>query len=119
MTLPMFIDPEAWTEYTSMRKRIKKPLTPLGERRLLNRCAELEANGWGVNEALLVAAECHWLTVYPPKDMSITPKPKATTEAAQVWAQDFERARQASQTPEAKVAARAAIAKMRGAIKTL
>ena len=113
MTLPMFIDPEAWAEYTAMRKRIKKPLTPLGERRLLHRCAELEANGWDVNEALLVAADAHWLTVYPPKDMSITPKPKANTEAAQTWSQDFERARQASQTPEAKAAARAAIERMK------
>jgi hypothetical protein len=76
MNLPLFISPEAWQEYETMRRRIKKPLTELSAKRLLTRCAELESKGWDVNEALLVAADCCWLSVYPPKDMTIPEKPR-------------------------------------------
>jgi hypothetical protein len=101
MNLPLFIDPLAWNEYSSMRKRIKKPLTELSAQRLLNRCNELQAKGWDANESLRVAADCCWLSVYPHnKDMSIPDRNAATTQTNAFFA-DMEKAkREATRPPE-------------------
>jgi hypothetical protein len=99
MNLPLFIDPEAWQEYEIMRRRIKKPLTDLGAKRLLNRCNELAAKGWDVNEALLVAADCHWLTVYPPKDMTIQSNPARRSDDTAKWMAEQEQARKSACRP--------------------
>lgn len=86
-----------------MRKRDKKALTPLGARRLLARCYEMHQKGHDVNEALLIAADCHWLTIYPPKDNSIEAKAGSTGLAeSSAWLREQEEAkRRATRPPEA------------------
>jgi hypothetical protein len=106
ITLPLWITPEAWDEYANMRKRIKKPLTELGARRLLNRCNELHAKGHDPSEALLVAADMHWHSVYPPKDMTIEAKAgESGLRASQEWADEFKAAKRQATPPPAKVLA--------------
>lgn len=101
MNLPLFIDQQAWLEFEAMRRRIKRPLTELGAKRLLNRCNELASKGWDVNEALLVAADCHWLTVYPPKDMTIAANPARRSDETRAWMAEQEQAKKnASRPPE-------------------
>jgi hypothetical protein len=111
--LPAWIDPEAWAEFVDMRKRLKKPLTQRSAERQLFRLFELKKAGHDPNAALIQSADHYWQDVYEPKDVKFEPKAKAPVDESKAWAAEYERARIASQTPEAKEAKRRAMEALR------
>lgn len=111
--LPVWIDPEAWAEFVDMRKRLKKPLTQRSAERQLFRLFELKKAGHDPNAALIQSADHYWQDCYVPRDMAIEPKAKAPVDETKAKLAELERARIASQTPEAKEAKRRAMEALR------
>ena len=104
-TLPIWIVgeiAEAWLEYVDQRRKDKKAMTPRSMLQRIKRLQELKDAGYDPLECLDQSINCHYLDFYPPKDKSIT---KINGKPDRAWADDLERARVASQTPEAKAAA--------------
>lgn len=71
MTLPPWIDPDAWQAFADMRATIKKPLTVRGERRILKRLQAIHDAGQDANESLDQSSDMRWQDVYPVKGLDI------------------------------------------------
>ena len=54
--------------FKAMRKQIKKPINPTGEKLLLTAIKKLEAEGHDIGDALDMATANCWLSVYAPKE---------------------------------------------------
>lgn len=84
--LPSYIEPEAWSEYESMRARIKKPMTPRVIRQKLALLQRFHEAGHDVNAVIDAATNGHWQDFYVPKAIdipNITPSnARVTGEAA-------------------------------------
>lgn len=65
--LPAWIDPEAWAGFTSMRVKVKKPLTDRAKRMLLKRLTALHETGNDVNACLEQSEFNCWTDVYAIK----------------------------------------------------
>lgn len=70
--LPSYIEHEAWEEYTQMRVRIKKPLTPRVIRQKLALLQQFKDRGHDVNAVIDAATNGHWLDFYEPKEAVIS-----------------------------------------------
>ena len=46
------LDPEMWTDFVQHRKDIKKPLSPVAEKRMLSRLSRFVEQGMNVNAML-------------------------------------------------------------------
>ena len=90
--IPSWIDPEAWNDYMTMRKRIKKPMTDRRLRQFLARCYELKQAGHDVNQSLDEAADHQWLELYEPKDKAISFKTSAEADRTQAYIAEHSRA---------------------------
>lgn len=107
--LPSYIDPEAWSDYEAMRKRIKKPMTARSIRQKLALLQKYRDAGHDVNAILDTAAERCWLDFYEPKQ--IIPS-NQTVSTARV---SGEAARYLDEVPgKPSDSARAALAAARG-----
>jgi hypothetical protein len=95
--LPSWIDPEAFSDYLGMRKRIKKPMTDRRMRQFMARLYELHQKGHDVNACLDAATDHQWLDAYPVSEKHI-PNQKTGTDSV---TEAMRQAREASQTPEA------------------
>lgn len=71
MTIPPWIDPEAWQAFADMRLAIKKPLTDRGAARILKRLQAIHNAGQDANEALDQSSDMRWQDVYPVKGLDI------------------------------------------------
>ena len=105
--LPAYIDPEAWSDYEAMRKRIKKPLTPRSAKQKLALLQRFKEAGWDVNQVIDTATERCWLDFYAPKEIDVPIKTHQTGTVS------GEAARYLTETPgkpseEAREALRAA-----------
>lgn len=65
--LPSYISQEAFDAFGSYRKELKKPLTSIAKKRLIEKLAAMHAKGHDVNALLMDAIDRGWLTVYEPK----------------------------------------------------
>lgn len=75
--LPEWVPVEAWSGFVDMRKRIKKPLTDRAVTRMVNRLAELRAQGCDLETVLDEATTHCWQDVYAPKTASADAQPWA------------------------------------------
>ena len=50
--IPSFIKQDNWNDFVAMRKEIKKPLTEIACKRIVNKINEFDANGFDANESL-------------------------------------------------------------------
>ena len=95
--IPDGIPAEPWTEYVTMRKEIRKPLTPTAAKRLALKIEKLRVEGNDPALLLNKATERQWQSVFPGDDTKALP-PKleyvelSPEEAAAQWERDFGRA---------------------------
>lgn len=68
------LDPEMWTDFVQHRKDIKKPLSPVAEKRMLSRLSRFLEQGLNVNAMLERSIVNGWQDVYPEKQ---DPKPQS------------------------------------------
>lgn len=76
--LPSYVDPEAWAEYESMRRRIKKPMSPRSVKQKLILLQKFKDAGHDVNAIIDAATDGHWLSFYEVKEPEITNKVSST-----------------------------------------
>jgi len=90
--LPVYIDPEAWSDYEAMRRRIKKPMTPRIVRQKLALLQKVKDAGHDPNAWIDAATNGHWLDFYEPKPAEISYRASSAAEKTLEYL--------ASQTPE-------------------
>lgn len=61
------LDQEMWTDFVQHRKDIKKPLSPVAEKRMLVRISRFEEQGQNVNAMLERSIVNGWQDIYPEK----------------------------------------------------
>jgi hypothetical protein len=101
--LPTYIDPEAWNDYESMRRRIKKPMTPRIIRQKLALLQKIKDAGHDCNAWIDAATNGHWLDFYQPKELELTRK--TSTDSSSYLEQQSEhlaQSRAAGVPPEIK-----------------
>ena len=84
IALPAFIDRESWEGFVEMRRLIKKPLTPRGEKLILRDLWNLKTQGHDPNECLDRSAINNWLGVWAPKAEKSGWLPEYKPEPAEV-----------------------------------
>lgn len=68
------LDLEIWLDFVQNRKDLKKPLSPVAEKRMLGKISRFLEQGMNVN-AMLERSILHgWLDIYPEKQ---DPKPQS------------------------------------------
>jgi hypothetical protein len=67
MNLPEWLNEERWEEFRQHRKFIKKPMSKLAEKKIINKLIKFRALGHNPFELLDLAIEHSWSTVYIPK----------------------------------------------------
>lgn len=65
---------EMWTDFVQHRKDIKKPLSPVAEKRMLSKLSRFMEQGLNVNAMLERSIVNGWQDVYPEKQ---DPKPQS------------------------------------------
>jgi hypothetical protein len=65
LTLPPWLDAEAWLGFSEMRKKIKKPLTDRAERLLMKKLSDIRDMGHDPNDALDQSVVNCWTGVFP------------------------------------------------------
>lgn len=105
VSLPRWIEKEAWDGFVAMRKAMKKPMTARAESLVLKTLYLLHERGHDANEALDRSTVNNWLDVYVPKDKEIPNMKREMTP------------REPERTPEQKAADTAARLKVMNAIR--
>ena len=67
LILPEFIDAELWDDFKGHREELNKPLTERAEKRMLNRLAKFDRDGFDINDALERSIVNGWQDVFPDK----------------------------------------------------
>ena len=68
-TLPAFLDTETWHDFMAYRAtEIRKPLSPIGTKRMLARLTRLHAEGYDVNALLDMAMSESWRGIWAHDD---------------------------------------------------
>tara|TARA_B100001063_G_scaffold244727_1_gene278315 strand:- start:1196 stop:1993 length:798 start_codon:yes stop_codon:yes gene_type:complete len=65
ITLPEFLSKSLWLEFIQHRKDIKKPLTDLATKKLINQLTKDYANGCDVEDAINMSITSRWAGVFP------------------------------------------------------
>jgi hypothetical protein len=65
MTLPDWVDLEAWAGFVTMRKAIKAPLTDRAATLTINKLKQLREEGYDPNEALDQSTQRCWRGIFP------------------------------------------------------
>ena len=83
---PTFLDADLWEDFKGHRQDIKKPMTERAEKRMLNKLARADAQGFDVNEALERSIINGWQDVFPDKRKGQTDGNHKPTAAERVIA---------------------------------
>ena len=62
--IPDFIEQETWDAFEESRNEMKKPLTPLGRKRVIHKLLDFHCKGYNADEMLGEAVERRWRTVF-------------------------------------------------------
>ena len=81
--LPSFIDPELWTDFLSMRKEKKSPLTDRGKKIAINKLSKFHDKGLDVNHIIETSIFHGWKGFFEPKESKQT-APNDTDD--DIWA---------------------------------
>lgn len=73
-TLPPWVPPEAWSGYTDMRKKIKKPMTDRAESLAIGILYKLMEEGYDVGEVLDQSTMNSWQGLFPLKERRKEPR---------------------------------------------
>jgi hypothetical protein len=111
--LPSWIDPEAWEEYETMRRRIKKPMSARVIRQKLALLQRFKDAGHDVNAVIDAATNGHWLDFYEPRTVEISVKAISGRVSGEFARYEAERGRE----PVDSAKRRAAIELAKAAIK--
>lgn len=65
--LPSYINIESFKSFEGYRKELKKPLTNIAKKRLIEKLATMHDKGHDVNAMLMEAIDRGWLTIYEPR----------------------------------------------------
>ena len=65
---PDWLDPADWKDFIDFRREKRKPLTPGGQKRMLNRLADFVSQGHNAAKMLDQSIRNGWTDVYPAKD---------------------------------------------------
>lgn len=63
-TLPPNLRQEVWEEFLEHRRQIKKPMTALAEKKMLNSLAKHQANGYSIEKLLNRSIEGGWQNIF-------------------------------------------------------
>ncbi len=101
-----WIDPDSWTAFCEMRKKIKAPLTPYAEKLIMRELCKLKASGNDPQACLDQSIMLGWRDVFPVRDKWLSKAPQA-----EVWKPPAE------MSPQEKAMANEARLKAMSAIK--
>lgn len=65
--LPEWINPEAWQDFTDMRKKIKAPMTEKAKQMVINKLDSFKTDGHNITEILNQSTMNSWKSVFPVK----------------------------------------------------
>ncbi len=72
-----WIDPDSWTAFCEMRKKIKAPLTPYAEKLIMRELCKLKASGNDPQACLDQSIMLGWRDVFPVRDKGLSKAPQA------------------------------------------
>lgn len=79
---PDWLPQEAWAEYLAMRKKIKRPLTPYGEKLAIRKLEQMRVEGQDITAVLEQSIFGSWQGLFPVKGAA-----QNAPDAAQAWTQ--------------------------------
>lgn len=79
--LPVWIDPESWDAFKSMRKTIRAPLTPYAERLVIIQLVRLKSAGEDPQACLNQSIMLAWRDVFPVRDKQISRQATSAAES--------------------------------------
>ena len=110
ITLPPWLDREAWDGFVAMRKALKVPFTDRAAKLIIKRLSDIREAGHNPNDALDQSTLNGWRDVYVPNRQEIAKKPASAT---QDYLRDLESHRAAANSPEAHQARLAALSSLK------
>lgn len=110
ITLPPWLDREAWDGFVAMRKALKVPFTDRAAKLIIKRLSAIRDAGHDPNEALDQSTLHGWRDVYVPKPQEVV---KKAVNATQDYLRDLEAHRVAANSPEAHQARLAALSSLK------
>ena len=86
MDLPDFLSEAAWVDFLEYRQEIKKPLSTIGQRRMLTRLTRLHSEGYDANATLDLAMSEGWRGVWASEECKRKIRPASHSEGPKMEA---------------------------------
>jgi phage replication O-like protein O len=67
ISLPEWLDPKLWEDFKTMRKKIKKPMTPKAEELAISKLSRFRAKGLNVTSIIEKSILNDWQDIFEPK----------------------------------------------------
>jgi hypothetical protein len=74
-----WIDPDSWTAFVEMRRKIRAPLTPYAEKLIIRELCKLKAAGNDPQACLDQSIMLGWRDVFPVRDKGCSKAPQTET----------------------------------------
>ncbi len=88
---PGIIDAQTWTDFLQYRQEIRKPLTDIGQKRMVARLMRLHAEGYDPNATLDLAMSEGWRGVWASDECKRKIRPASHGEGPKIEAVDINR----------------------------
>ncbi len=76
---------KAWSDFVAYRKEKKKPITKIGEKRLMDKLAKFHSEGFDIIAAMNQSIDSGWTDVWPKVKTADTYKNNATNEQSKIF----------------------------------